>query len=223
MTLSRFLRDYLYIPLGGNRKGRVRTYVNLLITMLLGGLWHGASWTFVAWGGLHGVALAINHVWRAGKPKALISVVPRFLREGTAFALTFLFVVFAWVFFRAANFETVLRLLNGMIGMNGFGPIPSHPFSEFEQTLLLVFRIKVDNMWMVTTAFYTTSLFIIFFLPNSQELLEPARFRDGHDRTIFALPLRWKPSIPWALVCSSLVILSLMTFTRVSEFLYFQF
>ena len=63
MTLSRFLRDYLYIPLGGNRHGRVLRYVNLMITMLLGGLWHGAAWTFVVWGALHGVYLCINHAW----------------------------------------------------------------------------------------------------------------------------------------------------------------
>src|SRR5690606_424877 len=65
MTLSRFLRDYLYIPLGGNRRGPARRYVNLLVTMLLGGLWHGAGWTFVAWGALHGVYLVVNHAWIA--------------------------------------------------------------------------------------------------------------------------------------------------------------
>ena len=69
MTLSQFLRDYLYIPLGGNRHGRVRRYVNLMITMLLGGLWHGAGWTFVVWGGLHGVYLCINHAWNNFGPE----------------------------------------------------------------------------------------------------------------------------------------------------------
>ena len=63
MSLSRFLRDYLYIPLGGNRRGKLRRYINLMITMLLGGLWHGANWTFLIWGGLHGLYLIINHVW----------------------------------------------------------------------------------------------------------------------------------------------------------------
>src|SRR5471032_1107650 len=65
MTLSRFLRDYLYIPLGGNRKGNMRRYVNLLATMVLGGLWHGANWTFLIWGALHGAFLTVNHLWRA--------------------------------------------------------------------------------------------------------------------------------------------------------------
>ena len=76
MTLSRFLRDYLYIPLGGNRHGKARRYLNLMITMLLGGLWHGAGWTFVIWGGLHGLYLVINHAWRAVKPRLPLAAIP---------------------------------------------------------------------------------------------------------------------------------------------------
>ncbi len=99
MTLSQFLRDYLYIPLGGNRRGRVLRYVNLMITMLLGGLWHGAAWTFVVWGALHGLYLCVNHAWSNYGPSAS----PRFapLAKFAAFVLTFLAVVVAWVFFRA--------------------------------------------------------------------------------------------------------------------------
>ena len=77
MTLSRWLRDYLYIPLGGNRKGRVRTYVNLMITMLLGGLWHGAAWHFVVWGGLHGVCLVIDHWKQALRARGVLARRPR--------------------------------------------------------------------------------------------------------------------------------------------------
>src|SRR5437868_11510273 len=99
MTLSQFLRDYLYIPLGGNRRGPALRYVNLMITMLLGGLWHGAAWTFVVWGALHGVYLCTNHAWNNYGP----AVAPRFARltNLAAFILTFLSVVVAWVFFRA--------------------------------------------------------------------------------------------------------------------------
>src|SRR6195952_3334913 len=96
MTLSQFLRDYLYIPLGGNRHGRTLRYANLMITMLLGGLWHGAAWTFVVWGALHGAYLCINHAWKRFGPE----VAPR-LRPAAAVAgavLTFLAVVVAWVF-----------------------------------------------------------------------------------------------------------------------------
>ena len=108
ITLSTWLRDYLYIPLGGNRKGRPRTYVNLAATMLLGGLWHGASWNFVAWGGLHGAALALHRAvseWRGGRA---------LLPTPLAIPLTFLFVMLCWVPFRAPDFATTLTMLERM-------------------------------------------------------------------------------------------------------------
>jgi D-alanyl-lipoteichoic acid acyltransferase DltB (MBOAT superfamily) len=118
MTLSRFLRDYLYIPLGGGRQGPFRRQLNLMLTMLLGGLWHGASWTFVVWGGLHGLYLQLNHAWRH-----LVERSPRLqarlARHSTmaavaAWALTFLAVVVAWVFFRAETFTGAANMLAGM-------------------------------------------------------------------------------------------------------------
>src|ERR1700722_4381570 len=112
MTLSQFLRDYLYIPLGGNRHGRMLRYVNLMITMLLGGLWHGAAWTFVAWGALHGLYLCINHAWiNYGPP-----IPERLARPAgvAGFLLTFLAVVVAWVFFRADSLASALSVLSDM-------------------------------------------------------------------------------------------------------------
>jgi alginate O-acetyltransferase complex protein AlgI len=104
ITLSTWLRDYLYISLGGNRRGRGRTYVNLMITMLLGGLWHGASWNFVVWGGLHGAALAA-HKWYAERRRP--GVEGRFGAFGklASWAATFAFVLVTWVFFRAPSFR----------------------------------------------------------------------------------------------------------------------
>jgi alginate O-acetyltransferase complex protein AlgI len=110
MTLSRFLRDYLYIPLGGNRAGLARQTVNVVLTMLLAGLWHGASWTFVVWGGLHGVALAVNHLW---------SRVGLRLPWLIGWALTMLFVMLSWVLFRAANFSSAWDVLRSMAGLHG--------------------------------------------------------------------------------------------------------
>jgi alginate O-acetyltransferase complex protein AlgI len=112
MTLSQFLRDYLYIPLGGNRHGRILRYVNLMITMLLGGLWHGAAWTFVVWGALHGAYLCINHAWSNYGP----AVPPRFARvaNAAAFVLTFVSVVVAWVFFRADSISSATFVLSRM-------------------------------------------------------------------------------------------------------------
>jgi alginate O-acetyltransferase complex protein AlgI len=114
MTLSRFLRDYLYIPLGGNRRGGARQALNVVLTMLLGGLWHGANWTFVVWGGLHGVALAVNGAfarrrWRLPGP--------------IAWGITMLFVLGGWVLFRAPDFATAGRLLAAMGGIGGLGPL----------------------------------------------------------------------------------------------------
>jgi alginate O-acetyltransferase complex protein AlgI len=111
MTLSRFLRDYLYIPLGGNRHGEARRLVNLMLTMLLGGLWHGAAWTFVAWGGLHGLYLIVHRLW--GK---LGWRLPLPLAQ----ALTLLAVVVAWVPFRADGMAATIGMLRGMAGLNGF-------------------------------------------------------------------------------------------------------
>ncbi len=118
MTLSTFLRDYLYIPLGGNRKGLMHRYINLMITMLLGGLWHGAGLTFIVWGGLHGLYLIINHGWQAvksyfklgegGKVTKLFSVL-----------ITFLAVVVAWVFFRSDSISSAYSMLCSMFGLYG--------------------------------------------------------------------------------------------------------
>jgi D-alanyl-lipoteichoic acid acyltransferase DltB (MBOAT superfamily) len=106
MTLSRFLRDYVYIPLGGSQKGPARRYINLMLTMLIGGLWHGAGWTFVLWGGLHGLFLCINHFWQKTGVK-----IPLML----SWVVTFMAVVFAWVLFRAETMESALTVWHAML------------------------------------------------------------------------------------------------------------
>ncbi|MGH8123303.1 MAG: MBOAT family O-acyltransferase [Rudaea sp.] len=114
ITLSSWLRDYLYIPLGGNRHGAARTYVALMMTMLLGGLWHGANWTFVAWGGLHGLYLAVERFLRVRfanyRPGPLV-----FVALGL---LTYTLVNLTWVFFRAKTFAKAWQVLEGMLGLN---------------------------------------------------------------------------------------------------------
>lgn len=111
ITLSRFLRDYIYIPLGGNRKGKYRTYVNLMLTFILGGIWHGAGWTFVFWGFLHGFALVVHRLWtHIGIRLPLV----------VAWFLTFNFVNISWVFFRAKEWDDALKVLEGMFGLQGF-------------------------------------------------------------------------------------------------------
>ncbi len=118
MSLSNWLREYLYIALGGNRKGLVRTYVNLFLTMLLGGLWHGANWTFVLWGAWHGGILVLERYWeqRFGKP-----LLPDWLRV----VKTMLLVMIGWVVFRATDIAGALHMFKGMLGLNGLGFSPS--------------------------------------------------------------------------------------------------
>jgi alginate O-acetyltransferase complex protein AlgI len=110
ITLSRWLRDYIYIPLGGNRHSKPRVLVNLMLTFLIGGLWHGAAWTFVVWGAMHGGALVLHRTWQSAGLR-----VPVFI----GWLLTFLFVNATWVFFRAESFADALRVLRGMAGLNG--------------------------------------------------------------------------------------------------------
>jgi alginate O-acetyltransferase complex protein AlgI len=120
ISLSGWLRDYLYIPLGGNRKGPLRTYANLMITMLLGGLWHGASWTFVAWGALHGALLGIERWlrgWLGPRQQHHPSAVPRSkIPNALAMLGTFLVVTITWVFFRAGSFTEAWHMLSCMAG-----------------------------------------------------------------------------------------------------------
>jgi alginate O-acetyltransferase complex protein AlgI len=119
MTLSRWLRDYLYIPLGGNRHGSRRTYRNLMLTMLLGGLWHGAAWTFVIWGGIHGTALSVE---RWGRERWVGFRLPAWL----AWLVTFHVVCLAWVFFRSPDLSTAFEML-GQIGASGPSPLVTVP------------------------------------------------------------------------------------------------
>jgi alginate O-acetyltransferase complex protein AlgI len=137
ISLSSWLRDYLFIPLGGSHGGRRRTYRNLLITMTLGGLWHGASWTFVIWGALHGLFLIVHRLFRGfceSRPRL------RWLLESTAgtaarVALTFLCVSVGWVFFRAQSFEAAAVLLSRLAGAPGG---QSEPLAAYGLALTLL-------------------------------------------------------------------------------------
>jgi alginate O-acetyltransferase complex protein AlgI len=131
MTLSRWLRDYLYIPLGGNRGDRLKTYRNLMITMLLGGLWHGAAWTFVLWGGIHGTALSVERFARERFPGFR-------LPTWAAWLVTFNVVCVAWVFFRSPNLATAFDILGGL-GLSGPSPLVTLPL-----VLLVVLAIAIQ-------------------------------------------------------------------------------
>ena len=203
LTLSRFLRNYLYIPLGGNRGGPFRRYVNLLVTMLLGGLWHGAGWGFVLWGGLNGVYLVLNHLWRGvwGLPKDNAPPKSRWRLE-LGLTLTFVLIMLSRVFFRTSSLQGAGRVLAGLAGRGGAGL--SLLRAEWRAVLLLL----VLYGWCR-------------WAPNSQQWLAA---KDPVLRPVEG-PARWQLAFTprWALGLAALATTSLLLLNRVSEFLYFQF
>ncbi|AYQ30034.1 MULTISPECIES: MBOAT family protein [unclassified Polaromonas] len=221
MTLSTFLRDYLYVPLGGSRKGVPRRYVNLMITMLLGGLWHGAGWTFVLWGGLHGVYLVINHGWR-NLTGACVAATG--WRAVAGIGLTFVVVVVAWVPFRAPDMEVALRMWAGMVGVNGMS-LPSSFESRLPGffSMFTVFEgltpMAALKNWDVLLAI-PIGLAIVWGLPNTQQWMS------RYDPALDLVPvtrLTWKLSRVCGVAAGVLFALSLLMLTRESAFLYFQF
>jgi alginate O-acetyltransferase complex protein AlgI len=130
MSLSSWLRDYLYIPLGGNRHGEWNTYRNLMLTMLIGGLWHGANWTFMAWGGLHGLCLAVERVFGIGKGQPVLPRNPvwRWIRRGALTLVTFHLATLGWIFFRAPNFAVAFQYLGGIFRFDHLAAVGIWPF-----------------------------------------------------------------------------------------------
>jgi alginate O-acetyltransferase complex protein AlgI len=227
MTLSRFLRDYLYIPLGGNKHGALSRYRNLMTTMLLGGLWHGAGWTYVIWGGLHGLYLVINHIWRHLMSR--FGHRPTWWGHGLAWLVTFLSVMIAWVFFRAPDFTSAIAVLKGLIGMNGF-TLPTGWLQKFgslgtwAQSLGIEFTAVSTPAWVPQIGWTVVTLTIALLCPNTQQIMarfEPALGVKVED--IGARWLAWRPSLPWVCATSIGFALCIMNLNRLSEFLYFQF
>lgn len=224
ISLSTFLRDYLYIPLGGNRRGKLRRHCNLLITMLLGGLWHGASWTFVVWGGLHGLYLILNHGWQWLSQKLSLPHLPRIL----TMLLTFIAVVVAWVFFRADTFQTALKLLEAMFT---YPKLPSTTIiSSFTSGICALFDKTTTSLVTIQQGYFlgpaSIGFFIIWLLPNTSQLFEKYE-EDKKHRDIAPAKMKWEPSFSWALlivfILSADFIKNFGINLPPSPFLYFQF
>jgi len=218
ISLSRFLRDYLFIPLGGSHHGLLRTVAALMVTMALGGLWHGAGWTFVIWGLLHGSYLAVNHLWRAlvkrlrptpAQPKTS----PRWIGwiwHALSVVLTFLAVSFAWVFFRAPDFDSAMRLATAMLG-----------FGEWHEVVLVTRGI---------IPMFPVYFFIVWLMPNTMELFQAAKtalhvedFRDDENSPLRPAWLRFKLNAGWAMTCAGVFICAWFALSNLSPFIYFQF
>ena len=219
ITLSRFLRDYLYIPLGGNRKGSARRYINLLLTMLLGGLWHGAGISYILWGLIHGVFICINHFWFGLREKLGIPKMPRVL----AIALTFFIVVLAWVPFRAGSFElqggqfgismeVTGSIYASMFGMNGFEGWPDGGTAIVKSSR--IFRAL------------GVALLVIWLMPNSQRWMgtySPHLGQRVRKLGYMFHWMRWRPTVAWLAITLGLLYAVGSELDKVSEFIYYQF
>ena len=224
ITLSRFLRDYLYIALGGNRVPTARVSANILLTMFIGGLWHGAAWTFVAWGGLHGLYLLIHRWYRAWRPEVRSSSRSRSIAGVLS---TFVAVTLAWVLFRAESFDAAVVIYQGLFGFSGLtlppGLLGGMPSSALESAGLTVANLPYVQ-GIPELAWILAGCAICFIAPNAYQFLAdrepaliPAHIQLRQSR------IRWRANTAWAVAFTCLFTWSVLALNRISEFLYFQF
>ena len=200
ITLSRFLRDYIYIPLGGNRNREFRTYANLFTVFLIGGLWHGASWMFVIWGALHGIAIVLHRAWQQMGKK---------MNTFLAWFITFNFINVTWIFFRAKDWTQANNLLNGMIGNNGIMLPEKYTkyFGSFQEGLIQFGNVYEHiNGKAQTTLYIILGFIMVLALKNSMQQIND--FKPTRLNLMFTIAI-------------FLTAVSMMS--RVSEFLYFNF
>ncbi|WP_345979937.1 MBOAT family protein [Sulfurimonas sp. HSL3-2] len=200
ITLSRFLKDYIYIPLGGNRVSEYRVFTNLLLTFILGGLWHGAGWTFVFWGFLHGFALVIHRIWKHFNLT---------MNSILAWFITFNFINISWVFFRAKTWDDAIKVLSGMLGFNGV-MLPEKWMSSL--SYLPINNIQFGTVFQSisgkdnTTTFILAAFILVLYFKNTMQLSNS-----------------FKPDYKNLILTLAILLISLSMFSQVSEFLYFNF
>lgn len=237
ITLSHFLRDYVYIALGGNRNGILKRYSNLFVTMLLGGVWHGAGWNFIIWGALHGSYLMLNLAWQALKLRFNILLDSSKLYIFASWLLTFCVVVIGWVFFRAVSLDGAINIISGMFALNGV-EVPNAILVKLGAitNILISWGVQPSNggtIFVMTWLWNITLLMFVLTLPNIQDLffdnkatLSKLRnevynaFWPGKE---ISIQLTWSNSFKWAVFSGACLALGILTLSQVSEFLYFQF
>ena len=206
ISLSAFLRDYLYIPLGGNRGTPARRYLNLFITMLLGGLWHGANWTFMLWGGLHGLYLTINHAFRHLTKDVTVTPALRLPLRGLSVLLTFAATSLAWIVFRAETLASALNVAGGLVGLGDSAVVSFSPLAAITLVLLFV---------------------IVWWMPNSMEIMwrhQPALPSPYEREPVTpASRLSWQPTRLQAVAYGLVCIVAILALSNLKPFIYFQF
>ncbi|GAA4649909.1 hypothetical protein GCM10023116_21900 [Kistimonas scapharcae] len=207
ITLSRFLRDYIYIPIGGARNGVSRKFVNIFITMLIGGLWHGAGWTFVVWGAIHALYITINHAWRSFLSWLDFSFS---LLKPVNIAVTFIAVIIAWVFFRADSFDASITIVHGMFDLNGW--------TGLNGLILNAASLYKSILWICL------GMFIVFVLPNTQEIFHKYHVVYESVRVKSNRFIAFSISSRWGAIVGLFLLMSLVVMqTEISTFIYFEF
>jgi len=202
ITLSRFLRDYVYIPLGGNRLGVLRNYTNLFTVFLIGGLWHGASWMFIIWGALHGIAIVLHRIWKDLGFK---------MWGWLGWLITFNFVNIAWIFFRAKEWDDAVKVLGGMIGFGGV-VLPDKLAGKLG--FLSDFGVKFGGNWLSNAGLFgirdllliAGMIIFLVVLKNSNELIK-----------------NLKPTILFQIAIACVLAFGILSLSKVSTFIYFNF
>lgn len=222
ITLSRFLRDYLYVPLGGGRKGRPGQFANIFLTMLLGGIWHGAGWTFALWGAMHGAMIVTNHLWRMLPPFA--TKVPTVVKTWAGRLLTFVLVALAWVPFRAANLDTAASIYGSLFPLQAV--VSDHLTN------------KGIVGWNNAKSIMLVSLLMVWFLPNVAEFMRRYRpvisspgypateipeTEDGEVGIHHRRTKAWAPNWMTGMAAAILIVYAVAHMLQPSEFIYFQF
>jgi D-alanyl-lipoteichoic acid acyltransferase DltB (MBOAT superfamily) len=226
ISLSRFLRDFVYVPLGGAVGGPARRTVNLFLTMLLGGLWHGANWTFVLWGAFHGVLLAINHAWRQWRGRRATTRARRF----AGWCATFTAFVIGMVLFRAADLPAALKMFQAMTGFGGAARAEAMnvAWDSWGMRVGLIsedfVRAWLGANWSVVGSLWTAAaLAILLLVPDTMEL---TNYREGEPHSDWRHNtgvLAWRPSPVWAAGLVVLFVAIYANLLRITEFLYYQF
>ncbi len=224
ISLSRWLKNYVYISLGGNRHGELRRNFSLMATMLLGGLWHGAGWKFVLWGGLHGTYLVIYHAWRQLVGDRIH--IPR----AVSIVVTFLAVLIAWVPFRAPDLAATVTVYKGMLGLNGF-TLPSdyaprlaalQPMLDLLGVTYVKGSILFDGTRQI--AYFALVLAFVWLMPNVVDIFQrnnPALLPDSYTPVHTFWP--WRRNLRWAVGAGLIAYLAIAGIGRTIDFIYFQF
>ncbi len=214
ITLTRFFTRYLYIPLGGNRKGKLRTYLNIMIVFLCSGVWHGAGWTFLIWGFLHGILSVLTHVWHDIKKQLHIQGAR--LLHGISVLFTFLFVTLAWTFFRADTVNQAVYMLKNLTGIFADGLQGLHVHKKITEAFQLPEFFYPMKFFRLDTLplhscycmflFILTAVILIFFCQN-----------------LYETEKNFKPRVPGTIALSVIFVWCVLSFSGISTFLYFNF